>query len=60
MLVPAPARRGLRLLTAKPWIRASAKRQLAGVSLAGCPFRAENRGWLPADAGCPWSLEAVS
>jgi hypothetical protein len=34
--------------------------QLAGVSLAGCPFRAENRGWLPADAGCPWSLEAVS
>jgi hypothetical protein len=25
---------------------------------AGRPFRAENRGWLPADAGVPWSLEA--
>lgn len=29
------------------------------ISLAGRTFRVENRWWLPADAGDPWSLEAV-
>ena len=34
--------------------------QLALDIPAGRPFRVENRGWLPADAACLWSLEAVS
>jgi len=44
----------------RPLTAAAIVTQLALDIPAGRPFRVENRGWLPADAACLWSLEAVS